>query len=207
MPNSATESMIANARDVEKLRRTWLASGSFVDEQAYLAAKVRAGAARLVVIDPDGTVGRWLAVVVQCHTGVVYASACEGMVARQRLVEGYQVLLGGSKFAADDAVIDVSRLTDVFHAYGVCVPSWTGRHLPAERLAALTTLIGEIPYWRCTYSGAVERPEDETGARAKRGYTRLRLRVDEYRIEQIAEAWIPVETPDGPGVLLYKNCG
>jgi hypothetical protein len=32
------------------------------------------------------------------------------------------------------------------------------------------------------------------------------LRIDPARIDEIAEAWIPVETPDGPGVLLYKNC-
>jgi hypothetical protein len=32
------------------------------------------------------------------------------------------------------------------------------------------------------------------------------MTVDKYRIDQIAEAWILVETTDGLGVLLYQNC-
>jgi hypothetical protein len=32
------------------------------------------------------------------------------------------------------------------------------------------------------------------------------MTIDKDRIDQIAEAWIPVETTDGPGVLLYQNC-
>jgi hypothetical protein len=46
-----------------------------------------------------------------------------------------------------------------------------------------------LPYWTC----------DE-------GETRVSLRLDESRLEEVVEAWVPVLTPDGPGVLVWENC-
>ena len=41
---------------------------------------------------------------------------------------------------------------------------------------------------------------------AKSTAARANLRLDLERVSEIAEAWIPVQTADGPGVLLYDNC-
>jgi hypothetical protein len=183
--------MKSNGRRIEPLRERWLASGSFVDEQAYLAARVQSGNVRFVFLDPDGTLESWLAVVVGSQTGVVYATQCEGVATKQRFVEGYLVLLGGSKYDPDGGMIDPAPLTEVFHKDGACIWSWQGRELPGERFAKLDKLIEEIPYWRCGLDGSDDK---------------CHLRIDKDRVEQVAEAWIPVETPDGPGVLLYKNC-
>ena len=32
------------------------------------------------------------------------------------------------------------------------------------------------------------------------------LFLDEDRVDQIVEAWIPVLTPYGPGILMWENC-
>ena len=58
-----------------------------------------------------------------------------------------------------------------------------------ERLAAL---VATVPYWQCSL--------DVVGDR------RLPLALDRSRIDEICEAWVPVVTPDGPGILLYGNC-
>ena len=179
---------------------------SFDDEQAYLAAQVRSGDFRFVFLDPDGTLDSWLAVVVRSKSGVVYANQCEGVATKQRLVEGYLVLLGGWKYEVDGGVIDPTLLTEIFHRDGACMWRWVGRELPSERFAELNKLIDEIPYWRCGLEGGIGTLRGKTDECIERTDARLHLRIDTNRAEQIAEAWIPVETPDGPGVLLYKNC-
>ncbi|WP_407924527.1 DUF6210 family protein [Actinomadura physcomitrii] len=35
--------------------------------------------------------------------------------------------------------------------------------------------------------------------------TRSHLQIDDDRIEGLDEAWVPVRTPDGPGVLVWCN--
>lgn len=69
--------------------------------------------------------------------------------------------------------------------------TWTGDELPAERLDQLRKLVEGFPYWKSLSS------LDES---------REALRFDESRLGELAEAWIPVLTPDGPGVLLAQNC-
>jgi len=165
---------------------------SFAEEQADLAERVRRGEVRFVFIDPDGTLPDWLILVVRHTTGVVYATQCAGLSVEQRLVEGYIVLLGGAQFDVDAGSIAVDPLRQVFHEEGNCQWGWTGAGLPPERLATLRRLIEAIPWWRCELAGS---PESKT-----------RLRIDAERADEIAEAWLPVETPDGAGVLLYKNC-
>lgn len=165
--------------------------GSLFDEQVYLATQVRSGNARFAFVDPDGRLKSWLAVVVRSRTGVVYAAQCEGVATAQRLVEGYLVLLGTSKHDPDGGIIDLTPFTEVFHKDGECMWNWQGRELPGERLVVLERLVEEISYWRCGLDGTDSKHQ---------------LRIDQDRIEQLAEAWIPVQTPDGAGVLLYSNC-
>lgn len=177
--------------DLKALKERWAATGSFEDEQAYLAARVRREAGRYVFLDPDGTRSGWLVLVVRHETGVIYGTQCAGTATEQRLVEGYLVLLGGSKYDVDDGAIDPDPLNKIFHEGDGCQYSWRGRRLPAERFAKLRTLVEQIPYWFCRLDGHDKK---------------YPLRIDESRIAELAEAWIPVTTPDGPGVLLYKNC-
>lgn len=161
---------------------------TFAQEQAELAAR---DGLRHVFLDPDGTLPDWLFVVVRAATGVVYATQCAGLAVEVRLVEGYLVPLGGSKFDADGSAIEIDPLRQVFHDHGDCQPSWTGAGLPPERFARLARMVESIPYWRCDARGdGVKSP----------------LTIDSARNDQIAEGWIPVVTPDGPGVLLYSNC-
>lgn len=173
------------------LRQRWLTSGSFQDEQAYLAARVRLNDVRFVYLDPDGTLREWIAIVVRRETGVVYGTQCAGVATEQRYIEGYLVPVGGSKYDMDEGNIEVGPFADVFHENGGCRCAWTGRALPLERQARLSKLVESIPYWHGRLDG-----EDQKD----------RLRIDLTRLEQLAEAWIPVQTPDGPGVLLYQNC-
>lgn len=189
-PRLGVEAMIPQ-EELGVLKQRWLASGSFEDEQAYFEARVRLNDAQFVYLDPDGTLPEWIAVVVRQETNIVYGTQCAGVATEQRFVEGYLIPVGGSKYELDTGKIEVGPFVDVFHENGGCQWSWTGRGLPVERQAILGKLVESIPYWRTGRDGA------------DRKYP---LHVDDARIGEIAEAWIPVRTPDGPGVLLYKNC-
>lgn len=173
------------------LKQAWQTSGSFHDEQAYLAARVRASDVRFVYLDPDGTSPEWLVLVVRHETGIVYGTQCAGVATEQRFIEGYAVPIGGSKYAVDEGNIETGLFRNVFHEKDGCKWAWTGNALPSERFALLRNLVEGVPYWCC-------RPDGQD-----RKYP---LRIDATRLEQIAEAWIPVQTPHGAGVLLYKNC-
>jgi len=176
---------------LKALKHRWLNSGSFEDEQAYLSARVRLNDAPLVYLDPDGTLPEWIAIIVRRETDVIYGTQCAGVATEQRFVEGYLVPVGGSKYDVDEGKIEVQPFVDVFHESGDCKWAWTGRTLPLERRALLSTLVESVPYWHSRLDGDDQKD---------------RLRIDTTRLEQLAEAWIPVQTPDGPGVLLYRNC-
>lgn len=166
--------------------------GQFEEEQAELARRVARDELKCVFIDPDGTLPDWLFVVVRGNTGVVYGTQCAGVACEQRLVEGYLVPLGGARFDDAGESIELDSFRDAFHnEEGYCRYAWTGAALPAERMAQLARLVETVPYWRCDRSGS--------GSKSA-------LALDAARVEEMAEAWIPVETPDGAGVLLYKNC-
>jgi hypothetical protein len=173
------------------LRLKWTTTGSFQDEQAYLAASVRAGTVRFVFLDPDGTMPEWLAVVVRKQTGVVYGNQCGGVATVQRLIEGYLVLLGGLQFDVDDGHIETRLLREIFHEGDACKHDWTGGTIPRDRLTKLRKLVEEISYWTGGFDAAGQKH---------------RLRLDDRHVQDLCEAWIPVKTPEGPGVLLYKNC-
>jgi hypothetical protein len=163
----------------------------FAVEQEKLKDRILSNVLRLVQLDPDGTLDGWLGVVVRHPTGIVYANQCAGVATENRLVEGYLQLLGGSQYDVDRGMISLGPFTDAFHEGDACKYVWRGREVPTERLAQLAKLVGEIPYWL---------------ARLDASDTKQALRLDRTRIDEIAEAWIPVETPDGPGVLVHKNC-
>jgi Family of unknown function (DUF6210) len=177
--------------DLSALKQRWLTSGSFKDEQAFLAARVRLEDVRFVYLDPDGTLTEWIAIVIRRETGVVYGTQCAGVATEQRFIEGYLIPVAGAKYDVDEGNIEVGPFRALFHDQDACKWSWSGRALPSERLALLKNLLETIPYWCCNLDG-----DDQ----------KHRIRIDEACVEEIAEAWIPVHTPDGPGVLLFQNC-
>jgi hypothetical protein len=65
-------------------------------------------------------------------------------------------------------------------------------NLPPDRLDALRAILASISFWG-----------SEEGAGEKR---RVGLRLDEDRLGELVEAWVPVSTPDGPAILTWPNC-
>jgi hypothetical protein len=138
-------------------------------------------ARRYVFLDPDGSGGdTWLYVVVEAATGVYYQQQYGGTACRQGEVEGFLVPV-----AADDALAALRRLFEHdFRGAGTRNRTWAKNEW--ERLRQI---VGIIPYWAC--DGQMEEPHD--------------LRLDDDRADEADEAWVPVLTPDGPGVLLWCN--
>lgn len=147
---------------------------------------------REIFLDPDGTQSPWLYVVVQAPTGVVYSTQCAGTGCEIRKVEGFLVPANGPKVDLDDGRLSSDEFTEIFHDGKACIWSWVGTALPADRMETLRALVESVPYWTTEDDDPSEK--------------RLSLQVDTSRIEEIAEAWVPVLTPHGPGVLLWDNC-
>jgi len=161
--------------------------------QADLSSRIADGQLRYVFLDPDGTSPPWAAVIIESQTGVVYANQCGGIRCDERLAEGYLVPLSGLKVNVDDGPIDPSELTTVFHQGRACCYNWATSRVPDDRVERLRELVAAIPFWSCRH-----RAGDED--------SRTALRLDDARLEEICEAWVPVVTTEGPGVLVYQNC-
>jgi hypothetical protein len=93
-----------------------------------------------------------------------------------------------ASIVADLNPATLPRLRDLFKRHFRGAGSWNHAWPDAER-EILRRLVGEIVYWAC--DGSTEEP--------------CYLRRDESRIGEADEAWVPVVTPDGPGVLLWPN--
>jgi hypothetical protein len=139
-----------------------------------------------IVLDPDGSLdlGLGLLVLVEAPTGVTYLQQCAGGLTEQRSIEGYVIPVGGH--AAAQKVYDWFWST----FRGTCYMTLSGSPWTPAHTAALASLVGEIPCWRTNAS-----PED----------IREFLRLDESRMHECVEAWIPVVTPYGAGILTLAN--
>lgn len=132
-------------------------------------------------LDPDGaTGGGWLHVVVEADTGVVYQQQYGGTACQQGRVEGFLVPLFGPD--ALDALRELFERDLRGAGTRAC-------GMPDSMLDRLREIIGTIRYWSC--DGTTEEPHD--------------LRLDESRALEVDEAWVPVLTPDGTGVLVWFN--
>lgn len=150
-----------------------------------------------VFLDPDGTNHSTISlyVIVAAATGVTYATQCAGVANNERSLEGFLVPVGGAKLDAEQGRLDSNAFREVFHGEkDQCY--WGDRHqvLPPARMNLLATRVAEIPYW-------ISHPPGSVGREA-----RLALKLDVGRSDEIAEAWVPVVTPDGPGILTWDNC-
>ncbi|MEV6106358.1 DUF6210 family protein [Streptomyces sp. NPDC051940] len=59
-----------------------------------------------------------------------------------------------------------------------------------DDLARLRAIVAEVTYWS---SNSLQWSEPHA------------LGLDETRIAELDEAWVPVRTPDGSGVLMWAN--
>ncbi|MFI9320249.1 DUF6210 family protein [Kitasatospora aureofaciens] len=138
-------------------------------------------AKRYVYLDPDGCGGGWMFVIVAAPTGVVYQNQCGGYACAQYEQEGYLVPLYGTDLDEGMNEIFVGELK----GYGM-----RGREWPAGVLDRLRTAVDSLGMYGSGRSDDLCPPS---------------LVLDESRLSEGAEAWIPVVTPDGPGVLVWEN--
>lgn len=119
-------------------------------------------------------------VIVEAPTGVFYRQQYGGAVTRCGQVEGFLVPM-----SAPDALASLRQLFE----RGFCGAGAWGRAWSFGELRQLREAVGGIVYWACDEND--ERPH--------------RLSLDESRMDDADEAWIPVITPDGPGVSVWSN--
>lgn len=141
-------------------------------------------------LDPDGTGGGIVGVIVAAPTGVEYGTQCGGALCDERYFEGYFVPLSGVLFEPDAGRISVERLRRPFHAAGACLHA-SGSVEPSEFAGLLRNAVNELPFWHVDDEGQTHRS---------------RLQVDSARIFDVVEGWVPVQTPVGPAVLVWPNC-
>ena len=137
---------------------------------------------RNVFINPSGfLLHPWMAVLVEAHTGVTYSHQTGGVACIPRQSEGYYVPV------FDQNAYDTLRSMFEVALEGAGTSGrdvrWDGPLL--ERLREAVALI---------------RMDASTGASAD-----VRLVLDESRLPEIDEAWVPVISPDGPGTLIWEN--
>ncbi len=120
--------------------------------------------------------------IVAHPTGVVYSHQCGGHSSLEQSLEGFLIPLGEPDLA--QGIFDWFWREFRGHCYAP-ETDWT-----ADRITKLRDLIAEIPCW---HTG--ESRED----------SRSFLQLDTVRMRECVEAWIPILTPYGPGILILKN--
>ncbi len=137
----------------------------------------------VVVLDPDQSQRLNLHVIVEAATGVIYQQQCNGYYCDQRSLEGFLIPVGG---AAETQKVYGWFWTN-FTGYSGLPELWT-----EEKRGQLAALVAEV---RCWYG------RDIDGRDAEPHY----LQLDTTRMDQCVEAWIPVVTPYGRGILTLIN--
>ena len=143
-----------------------------------------------VWLNPDGTWPSWLGVIIRAQTGIQYEQQCAGTGCNQRTVEGYFVPLGGPKLDPTNGKVDPDELRAVFHTGKACSQG-NGSTMSKERIENLRKLVGEIPFW--VADDNLVNP-------------RSNLTLDDSQLSEIEEAWVPVQTQIGSGILVWDNC-
>jgi uncharacterized protein DUF6210 len=132
-----------------------------------------------------------LCVVVAAGTAVVYQHQYGGMACMQGQVEGYLLPVHG--VPAGDCEEALAALREIFER-DLGGAGWRGGALPGQLMARLRDAVGKI---------AVEESGQTAGDLLSRA--RKRLVLDEDRLGELDEAWVPVLTADGPGFLVWNN--
>ena len=136
-----------------------------------------------VFLDQLGRGDLGLCLIVEHPTGVEYGRQCGGYLCEEKVMEGYLIPLGQREIE--------TRIFEFFDQEfaGHCYPprnDWT-----PERITRLNALLSEIS----CIAWAKDSRNDREGP----------LELDRARIGECIEAWIPVQTPCGRGVLTLVN--
>lgn len=125
-------------------------------------------------------------VVIEHPTGITYHQQYGGTACRHAGIEGFLVPVH-----APDSLAELRR---VFEEDLRGAGAWAGIGFtwPPELLARVVRAVEEIDYW-----------PTENAARTDSGDEPEVLRFDPLR--DFDEAWIGVQTSDGPGVLIWRN--
>lgn len=135
---------------------------------------------------------QFVVLAIQAPTGVIYEQQCGGFYCDQLEVEGYLTVVVRQE--PDDARPDrfgvsPADLTAIFHSEDDACHFPQPWLLTPERIDRLDALIRTLGY----FGGPDGPPVQE-------------FELDRSRLDEVFEAWVPVITPDGPGVLLWNNC-
>jgi hypothetical protein len=132
----------------------------------------------LVELFPTQTETDCLYLIVVAPTGVVYHNQCGGTGCDQKEAEGFLVPIGNQA--------DTNKLSGWFrkHFGESC---WCDGRLASDPALVrdLATVVAELP---CFFAGKA-----------------IRLCLDEVRVHEGCEAWVPVKSPYGPGWLTFTN--
>jgi hypothetical protein len=140
---------------------------------------------KYVEINPNDVEENYLYVIIQSETGVVYRHQCEGLATSQNEVEGFLIPLDGKWYS--------KPLLDFFSKYEGWPPGLKkGSKWEESDLDELSKIISKIPIWH----NHIDCNNDE----------RVFLVLDLQRKEELTEAWVPVITPYGKGILVFENC-
>ncbi len=122
----------------------------------------------------------WIAVIVEALTGVIYENQTGGVRCLPRRMEGYYV-----------PVHVEQGLQRLRHAFEVSLggSGTTQLGLPVDVLEEVRAAVSMLIMMSSTRPGNPEMP----------------ISVDDSRLNEIDEAWVPVTTPDGPGILTWEN--
>lgn len=138
-----------------------------------------------VFLDPDGTQDFGVVVIIVAATGVTYAHQCGGLATEIREIEGFAVPVAGPNAA--------QSLRAFFHQRFMGNVPLSGERWTPALLDELGALVADLKLWK-TFSA--DSPHSDHPAS---------LLLDMVRLPELTEAWIPVETIYGPGVLLFPN--
>jgi hypothetical protein len=136
---------------------------------------------RVVMLDPDGTApAGWMHVIVRAPTGVVYQQEYGGTATRLGEVEGYLVPVHNAQALA--------TLRSVFER-DLRGAGTAGTPLIQTPLDQIWHAVSQIRFWQHDDDHDQSHP----------------LVLDDDRLQELDEAWVPVRTPHGPGYLVWSN--
>ena len=137
---------------------------------------------KIVFLDPDGTLPDWMFVVVNGNTGVWYQNQYGGTATLQGRVQGFLIPVYSS---------DARRLLDELFVRDLKGTGIRGgsRKPPSDVTERVRQAVALVRCW----DSVADAPEP------------VPLRLDDERLAEIDEAWVPVLTADGPGMLVWAN--
>jgi hypothetical protein len=134
-----------------------------------------------IFLDRDGNKDLGLILLVLAPTGVEYAVEIAGSATEDRSAEGFIIPLGKFELADDFFEFFQEQFADCPNPSSMV---WT-----QDRIDVLRDLVKEVTVWRTS-------PEKDVPSA---------LDLDLGRLYELTAAWVPVTSPYGPAVLLFKN--